>query len=157
MLPKEKTEGGEMRVVLAPGSLASLKARFWIETIAWATAIACALALVIAALGAVAVAVAYEPESGQPRPPSAIRLQSYEGLLTDAKCGAKHSAAIGKMAADCTLACVHKGEQFVLVDGDTVYLLEGDPVVLKQAAGRRVRISGTLKGERISVTSVVTT
>jgi len=146
-----------VRVVLARGSLASLKARFWIEMIAWTTAVACALALVIAALGAVAVAIAYEPESGQPRPPSTIRLKTYEGMITDTMCDAKHSAAIGKTAADCTLMCVRGGEQFVLVNGDTVYLLEGDPVVLKQAAGQRVRIGGTLRGERISVASVVTT
>jgi len=51
---------------------------------------------------------------------------------------------------------VHGGEQFVLVDGDAVYLLEGDWVVLKRVAGQRVRIVGTLSGRRISVRSVVT-
>jgi hypothetical protein len=77
-----------MRVVLAHSSFASIKARFWIETIALATAIACALALVIAVLGAVAGAAAAEPASGQASPPPAIRLKSYEGMLTDTKCGA---------------------------------------------------------------------
>jgi uncharacterized low-complexity protein len=157
MLTKEKTVGRELPVALARGSLASLKARFWIETIALATAIACVLALVIATLGAAAGAVAREPESGQPRTQSAVRLQSYEGMLTDAKCGAKHSAAIGKTAADCTLMCVRGGGQFALVNADNVYLLEGDPVVLKRAAGQRVRISGTLRGASISVASVFTT
>ena len=51
--------------------------------------------------------------------------------------------------------CVHGGEQFVLVVGDELYVLEGDPAALKQAAGRRVRLSGTLKGKKISVTSIV--
>jgi len=145
-----------MRAVLAHSFFASIKARFWIETIALATAIACALALVIAVVGAVAGAAAAEPESGQASPPSAIRLQTYEGMITDTQCGAKHSAAIGKTAADCTLVCVRGGEQFILVDGDTIYLLEGDLVVLKRAAGQRVRISGILNGKKISVTSVVT-
>jgi hypothetical protein len=59
-----------MRVVLAHSSLVTIKARFWIETIAWTTAITCALALVIAVLGAVAGAAAAQPESGQaPRHP----------------------------------------------------------------------------------------
>jgi hypothetical protein len=142
-----------MRVVPA---YSSIKARFWIETIAWTTAIACALAFVIAVLGAVAGAAAAEPESGQASPPSAIRLQTYEGMITDTRCGAKHSAVIGKTAADCTLACVRGGQQFILVDGETIYLLEGDLVVLKRVAGQRARISGTLNGKKISVTSIVT-
>jgi uncharacterized low-complexity protein len=156
MLANGQTEGGAMRLVMANSWVASIKAGFWIETIALATASACALALVIAVLGAVAGAAAAEPELGQASPPSAIRLQTYEGMLTDTKCGAKHSAAIGKTAADCTLMCVRGGEQFVLVDGDTIYLVDGDPVMLKRAAGQRVRINGTLNGKKISVTSVVT-
>lgn len=83
-------------------------------------------------------------------------LQSYEGMITDTHCGAKHSAAMGQTAANCTLACVHAGEQFVLVDGDAVYLLEGDMIALKQVAGQRVKIVGTLNGTKISVRSVVT-
>jgi hypothetical protein len=140
-----------MRVV--PG-YNSIKAGFWIETIAWTTAIACALAFVIAVLGAVAGAAA--AESGQASPPSAIRLQTYEGMITDTRCGAKHSAVIGKTAADCTVMCVRGGQQFILVDGETIYLLEGDLVVLKRVAGQRARISGTLNGKKISVTSIVT-
>jgi hypothetical protein len=156
MLTKRQMREGAMRVVLVHSSLVAIKARFWIETIAWTTAIACALALVIAVLGAVAGAAAAEPESGQTSPPTAIRLQTYEGMITDTQCGAKHSPAIGKTAADCTLMCVRGGEQFILVDGDTIYLLEGNLVVLKRAAGQRVRISGILNGKKISVTSVVT-
>lgn len=142
-------------MVAAHRAMASKKARFWIETIALVSVIACALAMVIAALGAVAGAATGEPQSSQPGSPSAVRLQTYEGVITDTHCGAKHSAAIGKTAADCTRVCVHGGEQFVLVDGDTIYLLEGDPLALKQVAGQRVRIVGTLNGKKISVTSVL--
>jgi hypothetical protein len=118
--------------------------------------IACFLALMIPTLG-VGTGASTEPESDQARPFSVIQRQTYEGVITDTECGAKHSAAIGGTAGDCTVVCVRRGWQFVLVDGDTSYLLEGDPVVLKQVAGRRVRIIGTLNGEKISVTSVVTT
>jgi hypothetical protein len=147
--------GGSVQVVPAPRSIFSTAARFWIETIAVASIIACALALVIASLGAVAGAAAGEPGSGQSMPSSTAR--AYEGVITDTRCGAKHSAAIGRAAADCTLGCVRGGEQFVLVDGDTTYLLEGDGIALKRVAGQRVRIFGTLDGRKISVTSVVTT
>jgi uncharacterized low-complexity protein len=156
MLTKGQAEEGAMREILAHSSLASIRARFWIETVAFVDAIACALALGVAAPGAFAGVTAEEPEPGQPRLPSAIRLQTYEGMITDTKCGAKHSAAIGETAANCALMCVRGGEQFVLVDGEMIYLLEGDVAVLKRAAGRRVRISGRLNGKTISVTSVVT-
>jgi hypothetical protein len=148
-----------MRIVLAHAAtgVASRRAGFWIETIALVCGIACALALLFAALGAVAGAAAGEPESGQRGSPSAIRLQTFEGLITDTQCGARHSAAMGKAPADCTRACVHGGEQFALVDGDDLYLIEGDPLMLKAAAGQRVKINGILNGKKISVASVIRT
>jgi hypothetical protein len=150
----------EMRVVPAPRPVSSIRTRirtrFWIETIALVSAIACALALLIATLGAVAGAAGGEPASGQAGPSSALGQRSYEGMITDTRCGAKHSAEIGRTAADCTRVCVHAGEQFVLVDGDAIYLLEGEPGALKRMAGQRVRILGTLNGKTISVTSVGT-
>ena len=94
-------------------------------------------------------------ESDQSGAALSIPPRSYEGVVTDTHCGAKHSAAIGDTAADCTRRCMRAGEQFLLVDGESSYLLEGDPQVLKQAAGLRVKITGTLSGGKISVTSVV--
>lgn len=143
-----------MQEASAPRSLLSTGARFWVETIALVSVIACAFALVIATLGAVAGTAAGEPESGQSTLAPAAR--TYEGMITDTRCGARHSAAIGGTAADCTLACVRGGERFVLVDGDTTYSLEGDVIVLKRVAGQRVKIAGTLNGRKISVTSLVT-
>lgn len=108
-------------------------------------AIACALAIVMATLGS----VAFAEQSNQPQ-------QTYEGVLTDTHCGAKHSAAIGKTAADCARACVHGGEEFALVDGDTVYRLEGDQMLLKRVAGQRVKVVGKLNGGKLKVTSIST-
>ena len=87
-----------MRIVLAETTreVASRTARFWFETIALVCGIACVLALLFAAMGAVAGAAAGEPESGQVGPPPTVRLQTFEGLLTDTQCGAKHSAVMGK-------------------------------------------------------------
>jgi hypothetical protein len=135
----------------------TMKTHFWIETIGLVSAITFALALLIATLGAAAVAAAGEFESGQPRPSTAIQPQIYEGMITDTHCGAKHSAAIGRTAADCTRFCVQGGGQFALVDGDRIYLLEGEPATLKLAAGQRARITGTLNGNKISVASVAGT
>jgi hypothetical protein len=94
-------------------------------------------------------------ESGQSAAASSIPPQSYEGVVTDTHCGAKHSAALGDAAAECTVRCLRAGEQFLLVDGDSSYLLEGETLALKRAAGQRVKIVGTASGGRISVTSVV--
>jgi len=129
----------------------TIKARFWIETLAPGRTIACLLALLISTLGR--VADAGEP-TGLAKSSAAMQTQSYEGMITDTHCGAKHSAAIGMAAADCTRVCVHGGEQFALVDGESVYVLEGDLVALKRVAGQRVRLVGTLNGNKISVSAV---
>jgi hypothetical protein len=85
---------------------------------------------------------------------SASSIQDYEGILTDTRCGAKHSAMIELSAADCARACVHAGEHFALVDGERTYVLQGDPQLMKRLAGERVKISGTLNGTTIDVTSI---
>jgi hypothetical protein len=101
------------------------------------------------------------PESGRPAQPSPIQTsaipgQTYEGIITDAHCGAKHSATVGMGAAECTRVCVHSGEHFALVDGDKTYTLEGNDTALKRMAGQRVKVLGTLSGQTISVASVGT-
>ena len=152
-MPTKGPAGGSVEVIFAPRSLLWIRALFWVRTIALVSAIACVLAFAIAILGTLAGAAAGETESGQSRPLSAA--QTYEGMITDTRCGARHSPAIGRAAANCTRICVRYGEQFVLVDGDTTYVLEGDAVALKRVAGQRVRIVGTLNGKTISVTSIV--
>ncbi len=134
--------------------IASLpKTTFWVGTIALVSAVACVLALGIAALGAIAGTAVAAPTPNQPDTEAGTQ-KSYDGMITDTRCGAKHSAAIGKTAADCTLVCIHGGEQFALVDGETIYSLEGETVQLKRVAGQRVRIVGALKGSKLSVISI---
>ncbi len=142
-----------MDSIRAPRVFSSAKTTFWVGTIALVSAIACVLALGIAALGAIAGTAVAAPTLNQPDTEAGTQ-KSYDGMITDTRCGAKHSAAIGKTAADCTLACVHGGEQFALVDGETVYTLEGETVQLKRVAGQRVRIIGALKGNKLSVISI---
>ena|SRR5271168_1492678 len=135
-------------------SVKIMTARFWIEILATVSAFAFALALLLASLGAAGAAVAEKTESGKSAQTAATRQQTYEGVITDSHCGAKHSADAGKTAGDCTLACVHGGESFSLVDGDRMYVLEGESASLKRVAGQRVRVTGTLNGKTISVASV---
>lgn len=56
-----------MEAFLGPRPPLSTRARFWVETIALASVIACALALAIAILGLLAGAAAEGFESGQSR------------------------------------------------------------------------------------------
>ena len=127
--------------------------RPWFGIVTLSFAVALALALVIGALGTVLGGAETSPPT-QASEPSAGQQQTYEGMVTDARCGAKHQSSIGKTATDCTRACVHAGSQFALVDGDNTYLLEGHPTELKQAAGLRSTITGTLRGNTITVFSV---
>jgi hypothetical protein len=85
--------------------------------------------------------------------PASTPTQTYEGMITDTHCGAKHDPSIARSATDCVRVCVHGGAQFALVSGENLYILHGDPAVLKRLAGERARVFGTLKGKTITVAS----
>jgi hypothetical protein len=78
----------------------------------------------------------------------------FTGMITDSRCGARHSRNSGKTSAECVRSCLRKGSHFVLVDGEDVHALEGDPVQLDQAASVRVEVVGLLRGDTIKVKSV---
>jgi hypothetical protein len=126
--------------------------RLWIEILLLGTAIACALALLIATLGAVAGAASGQEAARQEMPSTTE--QTYEGMVTCSRCGARHSAALGRTAADCTRNCVRGGANFALVVADATYLLNGDVSALGRLAGQRVRIVGELNGKTIRISSV---
>ena len=127
--------------------------RSWFLLAALCIAVVCVLAYSLTRPETGATVAAAEPDTGVQS--SGLPLQTYEGIITDTRCGAKHSATVGLSAADCTRACVHSGESFALVDGDSTYHLKGDQAALKRAAGERVKVIGTLDGNTISVSSVV--
>ena len=104
--------------------------------------------------GAANQSVAGEAAPKQAESSSAMQGEKYDGVISDTHCTARHSAAIGLSAADCARACVHGGDQCALVDGDNVYVLDGEIEMLKKMAGQRVQIAGTLNGNKISVLSV---
>ncbi|MGA7167957.1 MAG: hypothetical protein WBX08_02320 [Candidatus Sulfotelmatobacter sp.] len=130
------------------------KIRLWIEMLLAASAIACIVALFLATLGSAAGAADEDSKAEPPAQISTAQTQLYEGVITDTRCGAKHSAAVGLAAADCTRVCVHRGDSFALVDGEKTYTLQGQQAALKRVAGERVKIFGTLNGNTISVASV---
>jgi hypothetical protein len=54
----------------------------------------------------------------------------------------------------CTLACVERGSEFVLMVGDQPYILEGDRHNLDNYAGGKATVTGTVTGARIQVRTV---
>jgi hypothetical protein len=61
----------------------------------------------------------------------------------------------GKSDKECTLECVKAGSKYVLADVDhgKVYQLN-DQKKPEEFAGQRVRVTGTLKGDTITVTAI---
>lgn len=125
--------------------------RVWIEIVLLGTGIALALALLLASLGT-AAGVA----EGQVAQPHAVAgSQSFDGMITCSHCGAKHQPALNQSASACVRVCVHSGASFALINNESVYLLDGDLVSLKQLAGRRAHVVGTRTGNIIKVSSIV--
>jgi hypothetical protein len=124
----------------------------WIEILLLGTVVAFALALLIATLGAAAASAAATGESARQSTRSTSG-QTYEGMVTCSRCGAKHSAALGQNAADCARNCVRGGANFALVEGNATYVLDGDLGVLGRLAGQRARIVGELNGNTIRISS----
>lgn len=119
------------------------------------SAVAFALALLLATLGALAgTAVPTEGKTQAQVSSSENTEQTYEGMVTCSRCGARHSARFDRSAVDCTRTCVHAGANFALVNGENLYLLDGDLMNLKRVAGERARITGSLDGKTIHVSSV---
>jgi len=127
------------------------------EILTLSTAGACAVALLFASLGAAAGAAgesSVPPQDAiQTQAPSAAQ-QTYAGFITCSRCGAKHPASSSRNASDCTRICVHGGASFALIDGEEVYILEGNLSQVKKVAGQRAAITGILTGHTITVSSV---
>lgn len=81
---------------------------------------------------------------------AADKEQSLTGTVSDAMCGAKHSGD----AATCTRGCVKKGSAYALVVGDKVYTLKGGEKDLDKMAGQKATVTGTVDGDKVTVTSV---
>ena len=81
--------------------------------------------------------------------------QTLTGTVTDSMCGKKHMSP-GKSDADCTRECMKsKGDwTYGLVVGDRVYRLSGDAKQLDSFAGKRVRLTGDLTANTITVQAI---
>ena len=80
--------------------------------------------------------------------------RTFVGNISDSMCGLKHIMQ-GMSDKDCTLECVKAGSKYILADvaHGKVYQLS-DQKKPEEFAGRKVKVTGTLKGNMISVTAI---
>jgi hypothetical protein len=83
--------------------------------------------------------------------------QKWTGELSDSMCGRSHGANGGTMAKnhDCAIGCVKGGSTHVFVVGDKIFKIADQKMPdLERHAGHRVEITGTMKGDTITVSKV---
>jgi uncharacterized protein DUF5818 len=84
---------------------------------------------------------------------SSGKVKTFTGNISDSMCGLKHMMPGGDKA--CTEACIKEGSKYVLADtaGQKVYQLS-DQSKPKDFAGQKVKVTGSLKGDTITVDSI---
>ena len=85
--------------------------------------------------------------------PGMIR-EDFVGSIGDSMCGAKHMMP-GESDKDCTLGCVKEGAKYISIDPSGKIYQLSDQKKPEQFAGAKVKVTGTLSGDTISVTSIV--
>lgn len=84
---------------------------------------------------------------------AAGKQQTFTGAISDSMCGAQHM--MEGSAKDCTLKCVEGGSKFVLVDSKGKIYQLSDQAKPRAFAGANVKVTGTLNGDMITVSSIV--
>jgi len=85
--------------------------------------------------------------------------KTWNGVLSDAKCGGKHSKdEHGATAAgdhDCATKCIAGGEKNVFISGGKTYKIANqDFAGLKTHAGHKVALTGEMKDDSITVSKI---
>lgn len=85
---------------------------------------------------------------------ASVEQKTLTGVVSDAMCGATHMMK-DKPDAECLRYCVKQGTKYALVAGKNVYTLEGHEADLDKYSAQKVTVKGKLKGESLTVESVV--
>jgi hypothetical protein len=80
--------------------------------------------------------------------------KTFVGSIGDSMCGAKHMMP-GESDKDCTLGCIKEGAKYILIDPSGKIYQLSDQKTPQQFAGAKVKVTGTLSGDTISVASIV--
>lgn len=131
----------------------------WLSLIGFCLLTVLGAALAFAAIvagGSVALAshaVSEETQNSMPAMTQPSGGESFSGMLTDSRCGARHIRNSGLNPSECARACIRKGARYILVDGNRLYMLNGDENSLDKLVGTRVNVIGIRQGETILVSS----
>jgi hypothetical protein len=79
--------------------------------------------------------------------------KSFVGSIGDSMCGAKHGMP-GASDKDCTLGCIKEGAKYILVDPSGKIYQLSDQKTPEKFAGAKVKVTGTLSGDTITVASM---
>jgi hypothetical protein len=86
---------------------------------------------------------------------------SWTGQIADSACGMSHAKMLAehkdlKTDRDCTLACIKAGSKFVFVSDGKVFNIANQKLSgLTANAGETVELTGTMKGDTITVSKIV--
>lgn len=79
--------------------------------------------------------------------------KTLEGVIGDTMCGLKHQ--MGNIPdKECTTKCVQMGGKYGLIVGTTVFELDGKSSDMEKLAGAKAKVTGTVDGKKIKVSSV---
>jgi len=79
--------------------------------------------------------------------------KTFVGSIGDSMCGAKHMMP-GESDKDCTLGCIKEGAKYILIDPSGKIYQLSDQKRPQAFAGAKVKVTGTLSGDTITVTSI---
>ena len=85
---------------------------------------------------------------------------TWTGQISDSACGASHAKMLSsdkslKTDRDCTLACIKGGSKYVFVSDGKVYNISNQKLAaLKTYAGETVEVTGTMKGDTVTVSKI---
>jgi hypothetical protein len=91
--------------------------------------------------------------------PLALAADTWDGVISDARCNGKHAKAEhgsqDESDASCVTKCVAGGQKYVFVSaGKTYTIANQDFKDLKAHGGHKVKLSGEMKGDAITVSKI---
>jgi len=91
--------------------------------------------------------------------PAMAAEKTWTGVISDAKCGAKHAktehAGASADEHDCVTKCAEGGQKYVFVEGGKTYQIANqDFADLKAHGGHHVALTGEMKGDSITVSKI---
>lgn len=81
-------------------------------------------------------------------------MERIDGIIGDSACGLSHTVAGGLGAAGCTRYCVVRGARYVLISGQRIYQLTGDPKIMDEFAGVPRTMIGHREGDTFHLTAI---